>query len=138
MEIGLNISTLWKESCLACKTTIEFNINKSKSQHIFVFTKIGLTITQSILPSHCNMSCSSPLFNAFCMWEILHSVELLCKSTHNMWQMGSELVVKFWFRKTQCKKIILIFQVVYYLHHDQFSQFHIHRKFANKYLRCYR
>jgi hypothetical protein len=133
MEIGQNISALWKESCLACKTTIEFNIDKCKSQHVFVFTKIGLTITQSILPSHYNMSCS--LFNAFCIWEILHSVDLLCKPTRNMWQMGSELVLKLWFRKTQCKKIFLIFQVAYYLHHDQFSQFHIFRKFANKYLR---
>ncbi len=38
-----------------------------------------------------SLACSSPLFNAFHMWEILQNVELLCKHAHNKWLMGSEV-----------------------------------------------
>jgi hypothetical protein len=40
------------------------------------------------------MSCCSPSLNTFNIGEILQSVELMCKHTHNNWEMSSELVME--------------------------------------------
>jgi hypothetical protein len=38
------------------------------------------------------MACSYQLFNAFCIWEIMQSVDLLNKHVHNKWHMGRSML----------------------------------------------
>ncbi len=46
----------------------------------------------------------SPLFNTFCIWQILQSVKLLCKHPNNKGQMGSQPITKLYFMKAKVKK----------------------------------
>ncbi len=46
---------------------------------------------------------SSPLLNIVSIWEILQSIELLCKHVHNKWWVGSKLIPKLWLHKNQSK-----------------------------------
>jgi hypothetical protein len=84
--------TSWKGSRLGCKITIVFNTHKCRSQHIYAFAKIGeLHKAYCLAIVEISMSCSYPLLNAFCIWEIMQSVNLLNKHVHNKWQMGRSM-----------------------------------------------
>jgi hypothetical protein len=105
--------TLWKGIFLTCKISIEFNKIKCKNKHIFAFAKIGLTITQHVLPNHhvILVLCYSPLLNTFGIWEVWQSVELLCEHARNKWHMSSEPIVEFELHKNQHRKTPFIFHV---------------------------
>jgi hypothetical protein len=65
-----------KERALTLCSSVVFNLDS----HLSPLRNLGMRHIITIL-----MGSSLPLLNPICIWEIMHSIKLLCKHAHNKW-----------------------------------------------------
>jgi hypothetical protein len=79
---------------------------------------------------------SSPLFDAHLIQEIMYSIKVLHKHSHNKQQMGCQPIAKPRFHKHQNRGTTIILHATNHLHHSQFSQFDKVKEASNQNVKC--